>query len=84
MNKFVVVGYGILVLKEAYKPLAAIGCALALCGGAYYSWDRSQLKKRKPAEKSADGERETLINKDPNPEAIGLPSAKIGATAKRS
>merc|ERR1712070_331023 len=42
MNKFVVVG-------EAYKPLAAIGCALALLGGAYYSWDRSELKKRTKA-----------------------------------
>merc|ERR550514_1688694 len=49
MNKFVVVGYGILVLGEAYKPLAAIGCALALLGGAYYSWDRSELKKRTKA-----------------------------------
>merc|ERR1712023_62883 len=46
MNKFVVVAYGIIALGESYKPLAGVGCALALLGGAYYSWDRSQLKKR--------------------------------------
>jgi len=47
MNKFVVVAFGIFVLKEKYVPLAAAGCALTLVGGAYYSWDRSQLKKHR-------------------------------------
>eukprot|EP00466_Bigelowiella_natans_P017757 jgi/Bigna1/90072/estExt_fgenesh1_pg.C_610102 len=47
MNKFVVVAFGIFVLKETYVPLAAAGCALTLLGGAYYSWDRSQLKKQR-------------------------------------
>merc|ERR1711988_1576615 len=74
MNKFVVVGYGILVLHEAYKPLAAVGRSLALLGGAYYSWDRSQLKKRKPANPNPS-ETESLIKKGNN-ESISLSSAK--------
>eukprot|EP00466_Bigelowiella_natans_P014544 jgi/Bigna1/67315/fgenesh1_pg.3_\ len=45
MNKFVVIAYGILILHEAYKPLSAIGCAITLLGGAYYSWDRINLEK---------------------------------------
>merc|ERR1711988_948945 len=67
MNKFVVVAYGIIVLGEAYNPLAAVGCALALLGGAYYSWDRSQLKNRAKAtaavEAGKDEETENLIQK---------------------
>jgi len=66
MNKFVVVAYGILVLGESYKPLAGVGTALALLGGAYYSWDRSQLKKRvkKAQAEQVTEEEESLLNKD--------------------
>jgi len=67
MNKFVVVAYGIIVLGEAYNPVAGVGTALALLGGAYYSWDRSQLKNRAKAtaavEAGKDEETENLIQK---------------------
>eukprot|EP00467_Chlorarachnion_reptans_P025748 CAMPEP_0114495910 /NCGR_PEP_ID=MMETSP0109-20121206/5481_1 /TAXON_ID=29199 /ORGANISM="Chlorarachnion reptans, Strain CCCM449" /LENGTH=444 /DNA_ID=CAMNT_0001673133 /DNA_START=69 /DNA_END=1403 /DNA_ORIENTATION=- len=68
MNKFVVVAYGIIALGEAYRPLAGVGCALALLGGAYYSWDRSQLKKRakikaEPKVVEEDPEKENLLIK---------------------
>merc|ERR1712023_408979 len=68
MNKFVVVAYGIIALGESYKPLAGVGTALALLGGAYYSWDRSQLKNRAKAtaavEAGKDEETESLIQKE--------------------
>eukprot|EP00954_Amorphochlora_amoebiformis_P011841 925031-Amorphochlora_amoeboformis.AAC.1 len=81
MNKFVVVAYGIIVLGESYQPLAGVGTALALLGGAYYSWDRSQLKKKKQvtpkteAQQAAEDETETLIKKP------ALDSAAVPATA---
>uniref|UniRef100_A0A7S3Z3Q2 Sugar phosphate transporter domain-containing protein n=1 Tax=Lotharella globosa TaxID=91324 RepID=A0A7S3Z3Q2_9EUKA len=69
MNKFVVVAYGIVFLGESYQPIAAVGTALALLGGAYYSWDRSNLKNRsKPpvvAEAEATEETAPFISKDP-------------------
>ena len=69
MNKFVVVGYGILALGERYAPLAAVGCAMALCGGAYYSWDRSQLKRRKA---SREAEKRRLLGESAERESGGL------------
>merc|ERR1712146_863608 len=73
MNKFVVVAYGIVFLGESYQPLAGVGTALALLGGAYYSWDRSNLKNRaKPpaiVEAEATEENEPFISKEPVAEA---------------
>lgn len=74
MNKFVVVAYGIIALGESYKPLAGVGCALALLGGAYYSWDRSQLKKR-PAAPVEESEEEALLG-EKQKASVNLTSAK--------
>jgi len=46
LNKFVVIGFGILVLQEASSWQAVIGCCCALGGGVMYARDRANLSTK--------------------------------------
>jgi len=46
LNKFVVVGFGVVVLHEAKSWQAILGCTVALAGGAAYARARSNLASR--------------------------------------
>eukprot|EP00472_Partenskyella_glossopodia_P014589 CAMPEP_0197521126 /NCGR_PEP_ID=MMETSP1318-20131121/6399_1 /TAXON_ID=552666 /ORGANISM="Partenskyella glossopodia, Strain RCC365" /LENGTH=215 /DNA_ID=CAMNT_0043072965 /DNA_START=753 /DNA_END=1400 /DNA_ORIENTATION=- len=59
MNKFLVIAFGILVLHEVYKAGAALGCAIALFGGAYYSWDRTFASKSEITSDEQDQQQHT-------------------------
>uniref|UniRef100_A0A7S4DW12 Sugar phosphate transporter domain-containing protein n=1 Tax=Lotharella globosa TaxID=91324 RepID=A0A7S4DW12_9EUKA len=69
LNKLLVVAFGIIVLGEVYKPLAAIGAFVSLLGGAIYTWDRKmnakkvQQEQQAPAKKLTE-EEEPLIDEE--------------------
>ena len=47
VNKFVVVGFGMLVLKESGSTNSVLGCTLALLGGVAYVRARQRLSNAK-------------------------------------
>ena len=56
LNKFVVIGFGILFLGESDSWQAIVGCITALGGGVWYAHERSALnRKQKEAEAAAAG-----------------------------
>ena len=46
LNKFVVVGFGIVVLREASSWQAVTGCGMALLGGVWYAQARASATRK--------------------------------------
>ena len=47
VNKFVVVGFGMVVLREAHSWQAIVGCCVALSGGIWYAQARAAASARR-------------------------------------
>ena len=55
LNKFIVLGFGMLVLREARSWQAVLGCCAALGGGVWYAVARKNLAAKR-AEAAGDAE----------------------------
>lgn len=53
MNKFLVIGFGMIFLGESKEPAAYIGCTLAILGGCWFAAAKTALGKRVKAEQEA-------------------------------
>lgn len=53
MNKFIVIGFGMVFLGESREPGAYIGCTLAILGGCWFAAAKTNLSKRVKAEQAA-------------------------------
>ncbi len=63
VNKFVVVGFGIVVLHEASSWEAIAGCFVALSGGLWYAQARSAEATRRAAASARDEAQTELLSK---------------------
>ena len=53
LNKFVVIGFGIVFLGESDSWQAILGCITALGGGVWYAQERAALNRKKKEEEAA-------------------------------
>lgn len=62
LNKFVVLGFGMLVLRESRSWQAILGCCLALLGGVWYARARAQVQAPRAEAAERPRDREPLVS----------------------
>eukprot|EP00310_Coccolithus_braarudii_P014522 CAMPEP_0183337796 /NCGR_PEP_ID=MMETSP0164_2-20130417/5315_1 /TAXON_ID=221442 /ORGANISM="Coccolithus pelagicus ssp braarudi, Strain PLY182g" /LENGTH=408 /DNA_ID=CAMNT_0025507543 /DNA_START=83 /DNA_END=1311 /DNA_ORIENTATION=- len=76
VNKFIVIMFGVVALREALSPISCIGVLMAIGGGLMYARARQQLTVTPPPPPKEEELSELLVKRDPSEAPdIGRPSS---------
>eukprot|EP00928_Gymnodinium_smaydae_P025634 TRINITY_DN2035_c0_g1_i1.p1 TRINITY_DN2035_c0_g1~~TRINITY_DN2035_c0_g1_i1.p1 ORF type:complete len:353 (+),score=62.98 TRINITY_DN2035_c0_g1_i1:93-1151(+) len=73
VNKFVVIGFGMVALGDSSSPQAILGCFVAILGGVWYARESAEADKQADARRSQGAAAETTANQ-PRYRVVGAPA----------